>query len=158
MDHTTTINAEQPSSEQPSSEQPSGEKPSSEKPFPTAVHINQIEGTEPQMPKTYDNWHEANAYVYRARRGAGIGYNKVKFTVFMSDGSSYSGRYDVQEDEWTCDLRRHIRDHLEAVAADPKARQRELAAEWLRTYDFKHMRPAQVDAAESDTTDVEGSG
>ena len=148
QDLTAHSATEQDATEQDATEQDATEQDATEKPHAVSVYMNQRTGRYVQGPKTYDNWDEANAYLYRARRGADIGYNKVKFTVTMSDGSVYSGRYDVSLNEWwKYDLAAHIQEHLEAVTADDRAPHQELAAQWLHRFSFE-MKPVEDDAPE----------
>lgn len=65
------------------------------------------------LPPPFKNWEDANAQLSRWRWFAPNdgSYYKTDFTVTFSDGSEYSGRIDLERNQYIT-LQSHMRQHL----------------------------------------------
>lgn len=133
---------------------------------PTLIEIIRAEGPTKLCGKvqTATSWAEADAILHKNSTTAPNcgGYDKHDFKVTFADGTTYSGRYDLQH--WKVerpDLAGHVRSFIRYLAGQPPAwmtgredvlasyrKDREANAEqvaeakhWLETYDVEQGNP-----------------
>lgn len=116
----------------------------------TKIWLNRAEGpSELCRDWTFASWHHVDFQLGLNARTApkGGAYDKHDFKVTWADGTTYSGRFDLEGDDPQPSLSGHIRKYLSWIVNDPRAMQifspkdQEEAAGFLKIYDLQQHKP-----------------
>lgn len=104
------------------------------------ITLRRAEGplTDCDHDVTVESWGRANLTLrdWSKTAPANGAYDKCDFKIVFADGSTYSGRYDLEHfSRKTPDLAAHVRDHMNYLAGTPPlwmTRHRDIMAQFLR--------------------------
>lgn len=130
---------------------------------PKSITITRAEGPSHlcDIPQHAESWTAAN-HILLSNAGSapkGGGYDKHDFKVVFENGVEYTGRYDLQHrEEDPCDLAGHVRQFLQWIAFDERAKtlcgatEIEDARLFLRAYDVGQGAVPLIEGEEVEIT------